>query len=148
MASREYIDGKTIFLFLKRINATVPETTFRTVACIDNVDFAINTEKKEVKNRCTGRGSSGIAGDITWTASASGQAISDVDTAEANYQELADISIDGETVEIKLANADGSYYRAGEAMITSYSETAPETEFLGFSVNFDGFEIPVIVKPA
>ena len=148
MAQRVYIDGKDVVLFLKRINATVPETTFKTIACLDNNDFSGNVEKKVVNNKCTAGWEDGIAGNGTWSVTGSGQAISDVDTAEVNYQTLADVWVKKETVEVKMANADGSYYRAGEAIITDFSETASTDEPLSFSITFNGLGTPVIVKPA
>jgi TP901-1 family phage major tail protein len=145
MANRTYIDGKDVVLFIKRINATVPETTFNTIACLDSNDFSGSVEKKVVNNKCTGGWEDGIAGNGTWSITGSGQAITDTEAAEVNYQILADIWIKKEVVEIKMANADGSYYRAGEALVTDFSETASTDEPLSFTITFNGLGLPVIL---
>lgn len=148
MAQRVYINGKDVVLFVKRINAVSPETTFKTIACLDSNDFSGSVEKKTINNKCTGGWEGGISGIGNWTISASGQAIATAEAAEVNYQSLVDIWIKKETVEIKMANADGSYYRAGEALITDFSETASTDEPLSFSATFSGLGVPVVVKPA
>lgn len=146
--AREYIDGKDVILFIKRINAAVPETTFRAVACLETNSFSGTREKKVVNNKCTGGWEDGIAGNGNWQTSGSGQAITDVAVGEANYQELAEIWVEGEIIEIKMANADGSFYRAGQAMITDWSEEANTDDPLSFDMTLSGLGIPVMVLPA
>lgn len=146
--ARSYYDGKDILLFIKRINAATPETVFRAVACLDSNSFNHDRELKEITNKCSLGYRDGIAGKGSWGFEGSGQAISDVQSAETNYQELLAISIAGEVIEMKMANADGSVYRAGEAIITSYKEDAGSEDPLTFSASFAGLGVPVIVDPA
>lgn len=145
----QYIDGKDVILFIKRVNAVVPETTFRAVACLESNDFGGGREKKTVNNKCTDGWEDGIAGNGNWQMTGSGQAISNPTAgAELNYQELAEIWAAGESVEIKMANVDGSYYRGGFAMITDYSESANTDDPMGFDATFSGLGAPVMALPA
>ncbi|MBO9671968.1 MAG: hypothetical protein J7577_00880 [Sphingobacteriaceae bacterium] len=143
MATRAYYDGKDVLLFIKR----AADTNFRAVACLDTNSFNHERELKEVTNKCTGGYRDGIAGKGTWGFEGSGQAISDVQTAEANFQELLEISVSGEKLQAKMANADGSVYRAGEIIITSYSEDANSEDPMGFTATFSGLGVPVIEAP-
>jgi len=144
MATREYYDGADVFLFIKRTGDSV----FRTVACLDSNSFSFDRELKEITNKCVGKNRDGIAGKATWGLEASGQAISDADEdTEANYQELLEISVAGEKVQAKMANASGSIYRAGEIIITSYKEDANSEDPFSFTTSFAGLGVPVIVKP-
>lgn len=148
MPSRQYIDGKDVILFIKRVNKPVtPETTFRAVACLESNSFSGSREKKTVNNKCTGGWEDGIAGNGNWQMQGSGQAITDETAAELNYQELAEIWLNGEAIEIKMANADGSYYRGGTAIITDFSEDANAEDPLSFEATISGLGAPVIVKP-
>jgi len=147
MATRAYIDGKDVVLFIKRVNAVVPETEFRAVACLETNGFSGSKEKKVVNNKCTQGWEDGIAGNGNWSMSGSGQAITDVDPAEANYQELSEIWAAGEIIEMKMANADNTFYRAGTAMITEYSEEANTDDPLSFDATFSGLGAPVMVLP-
>lgn len=143
-----YIDGKDVILFIKRVNKPVtPDTEFRGVACLESNGFSGSREKKTVNNKCTGGWEDGIAGNGSWSMSGSGQAISNPTNAEANYQELAEIWAAGETIEIKMANADGSYYRGGSAIITDFSEDANTDDPLSFEATISGLGAPVMVKP-
>lgn len=146
---RKYFDGKDVILFIKRPahNGQPADATFRAVACLDSNSFSHDRELKEVTNKCTGGYRDGRAGKGTWGFDASGQAIGDATAAEANYQELLEISVTGEEVEAKMANADGSVYRAGSALITSYKEDAASEEYLAFTATFAGLGVPVIKKP-
>lgn len=146
--ARAYIDGKTVIVFIKRINKIPAETTFRGLACLDSNSFSGTREKKVVKNKCTGNWEDGIAGNGNWQIQASGQAISDVVAlSEANYQELSEIWAAGEVVEMKAANVDGSYYRGGTGMITDFSEDANSEDPLSFEITLSGFGVPVMKKP-
>lgn len=148
MATRQYIDGKDVILFIKRINAGVPETVFRGVACLEANSFSGSREKKVVNNKCTGGWEDGLAGNGNWQMQGNGQAITDVEVAELNYQELAEIWVAGEIIEIKMANADGSYYRGGTAIITDFSEDANTDDPLSFDMTLSGLGVPVMVEPA
>lgn len=146
--ARVYIDGKDVILFIKRINKPVtPETVFRAMACLESNTFSGSREKKVVNNKCTAGWEDGLAGNGNWQMQGSGQAISDVLAAEINYQELASIWASGEIVEIKMANASGSYYRAGTALITDFSEDANTDDPLSFEATLSGLGAPVMVKP-
>lgn len=150
MATRDYYDGKDVLLFIKRgARGAVPaDAEFRAVACLDSNSFNHSRELKEITNKCTGGYRDGIAGKGTWGFEGSGQAISDVTPAEANFQELLEISLLGEKVEAKMANADGSIYRAGTILITSYGEDTNSEDPMSFTATLDGLGVPVIVKPA
>lgn len=145
--ARTYLDGKDIVLFIKRINATVPETVFRAVACLEANTFSGSKEKKTVNNKCTAGWEDGIPGNGNWQFQGNGQAITDVEPAEANYQELAEIWAAGEIIEMKMANADNTYYRAGLAMITDFSEEANTDDPLSFDATFSGLGAPVMALP-
>lgn len=150
MATRDYYDGKDVFLFIKRgaRGATPADVEFRMVACLDSNSFTHGRELKEVTNKCTGGYRDGIAGKGSWGFEGSGQAIADVAPAEANFQELLEISVLGEKVEAKAANANGSIYRAGTILITNYTEDANSEDPMSFTATLDGLGVPVIVKPA
>lgn len=146
--AKNYIDGKDVILFIKRVNKPVtPDTEFRGVACLESNDFSGSREKKVVNNKCTGGWEDGIAGNGNWQMSGSGQAITNPEIGEANYQELAEIWVSGEAIEIKMANADGTYYRGGTAIITDFSETADTDNPLSFEATISGLGAPVMVKP-
>lgn len=146
--ARQYIDGKDVLLFIKRINKPVtPDTVFRAVACLESNTFSGSREKKVVNNKCTGGWEDGISGNGNWQMQGSGQAITDETNAELNYQELAEIWVAGEIIEIKMANADGSYYRAGTALITDFSEDANTDDPLSFEATLSGLGAPVLVLP-
>lgn len=145
---RQYIDGKDVILFIKRVNAVVPEATFRAVACLDSNSFSGSREKKVVNNKCTGGWEDGLAGNGNWQTQGSGQAITDATNAELNYQELAEMWVAGEIFEIKMANADGSYYRGGSAIITDFSEDANADDPLSFEATFSGLGVPILEQPA
>lgn len=147
MATRQYINGLDIVLFIKRINAVVPETEFRAIACLESNTFSGSKEKKVVNNKCTSGWEDGIPGKGNWSIKGNGQAITDVDPAEANYQELSEIWAAGEIFELKMANADNTFYRGGIAMITSFSEAANTDDPLSFDATFDGLGVPVMVLP-
>lgn len=143
-----YIDGKDVLVFIKRVNRQVPDTTFRAVACLESNDFSGNREKKTVNNKCTAGWEDGIAGNGNWQVSAAGQAITNPEAlAEMNYQELAEIWVAGEVFEIKMANQDGTYYRGGSALITDFSETANTDDPMGFDATFSGLGVPVMTEP-
>lgn len=146
--NRAYIDGKDVIVFMKRINATVPETVFKAVACLDSNTFSGTKEKKVVNNKCTDGWEDGLPGNGNWQVQASGQAITDPTSTEANYEALADVWAKGEIVEIKMANASGTYYRAGTAMITDFSEEANSDDPMAFDATFSGLGVPVLVAPA
>lgn len=149
MATRSYIDGKDVILFIKRINKPVtPDEEFRAVACLESNTFSGSREKKVVNNKCTGGWEDGIAGNGNWQMQGTGQAITDVQAAEINYQELAEVWVAGEVVEIKMANADGSYYRGGTAIITDFSEDANTDDPLSFDATLSGLGAPVMEAPA
>ena len=145
-----YIDGKDVILFIKRINQ-VPLPTggavFRGLACLESNSFSGTREKKTVSNKCTGGWEDGIAGNGSWSMTGSGQAIKDPLISELNFQELAAIWVAGEVVEIKMANADGTYYRAGTAIITDFSEDANTDDPLSFEATISGLGAPILVKP-
>lgn len=146
--ARQYIDGKDVILFIKRINKPGgAETTFRGVACLETNTFSGTKEKKVVNNKCTAGWEDGLAGNGNWQMSGSGQAITDATSAEINYAELAEIWASGEIVEIKMANADGSYYRGGTAMITDWSEEANTDDPLSFDATLSGLGAPVMTAP-
>lgn len=147
--ARDYFDGKDVLLFIKRgaRGATPADVNFRMVACLDSNSFNHARELKEVTNKCSGGYRDGIPGKGSWGFEGSGQAIKDVQPAEANYQELLEISLLGEKIEAKMANADGSFYRAGTILITSYSEDAGSEDPLSFTATMDGLGVPVIVNP-
>lgn len=150
MATRNYYDGKDVFLFIKRgaRGATPADAEFRMVACLDSNSFNHSRELKEVTNKCTGGYRDGIAGKGSWGFEGSGQAVSDAAPAEANFQELLEISLLGEKVEAKMANVVGTIYRAGTILISTYSEDANSEDPMSFTATMDGLGVPVIVKPA
>ncbi|MNK65781.1 Phage major tail protein 2 [compost metagenome] len=147
---RQYIDGKTVILFIKRgaHGGNPADVEFRAVACLDSNSFSHDRELKEYTNKCVGNYRDGKAGKGTFGFDAAGKAISDVTEAEANYQELLEISVSGEEVQAKMANADGSVYRAGTTIITSYKEDSAAEEDLSFTATFAGLGVPVVKKPA
>jgi|GEM_PF-3997128 len=148
MATRAYIDGKDVVLFIKRVNKTpTPETVFRAVACLESNGFNGTREEKTVNNKCSAGWKDGIPGNGSWGFSGNGQAITDVTSGEANFQELAEIWAAGEVFEMKAANADGSYYRGGTAMITDWSEDAGPDDPLSFDTTISGLGAPVMVEP-
>ena len=140
---RAYIDGKDVILFIKRS----ADLTFRAVACLEANQFNLSREKKVIKNKCTGDYEDGIAGGGSFGFTGNGQAITDETAGEANYQELAVICAAGEIIEIKMANADGTYYRAGTGLITEFTEDATAEDPLTFNVTLSGNGVPVLVKP-
>lgn len=148
MATRNYLDGKDVILFIKRTNATVPETVFKAVACLVSNTFSGSKEKKVINNKCTLGWEDGKVGNGNWQMQGSGQAISDVTSGEVNYKTLAEIWASGEKFEVKMANADGSYYRGGTAMLSEFSETADSEEPLSFDATISGFGPPVMTSPA
>lgn len=146
--AKNYIDGKDVILFIKRVNKPVtPDTTFRGVACLESNGFSGSREKKTVNNKCTAGWEDGLPGNGSWSMSGSGQAITNPEIGEANYQELAEIWVSGETFEVKMANADGSVYRGGNAMITDFSEDANTDDPLSFEITISGLGVPIMVKP-
>lgn len=150
MATRDYYDGKDVFLFIKRgaRGATPADVEFRMVACLDSNSFNHSRELKEIINKCSGGYRDGIPGKGSWGFEGSGQAISDVAPAEINFQELLEISLLGEKVEGKMANIEGSIYRAGTIMISQYGEDTNSEDPMSFTATLDGLGVPVIVKPA
>lgn len=147
--SRKYIDANTILVFIKRTNATVPETAFKVVACLDANSFTAGRELREVVNKCTNGWRDGIPGNGTWGITISGQAIdtSDIQTGEKNFQELAELAVTGETIEIKMANTAGTFYRGGTGYFATVTEDANTNEVLAFNADFTGLGVPVLKAP-
>lgn len=144
MANEKYFNGKAINIFIQRDDV---DDTPVLVGCWTENGFSITKTPVNTANKCNNGWNSSGGGTGAWEMTGTGDAIDETgEASRVSYQTLLGLSITGEEFFVKMANADGTYYRAGRAIITSYSESAPVAEKLTFQVTFQGQGEPEIVE--
>lgn len=149
MAGEIKIKGKTIVTAIKR----EADTDFRIVACSTGDVFNGTTNSSNTTDKCSDGWEETDDTGKNWNITSTGKGIViDEDgtpaPSQASVNLLAALWISGEVFDIRMANADGTYYRGGKAKITSWSETAPDDGSpLTYSATFSGQGAPFLTEP-
>lgn len=121
------------------------DSNYRAVACLITNGFSGSTDSIETTSKCSGSDKDSEPGDRGWTITGEGQAVDDISSAQANYQELAELWASGRKFWIKMANPTNNIVREGKTWISSYAETAARNVAYGFNATFQGTGAPILV---
>jgi hypothetical protein len=120
MARKKFFDAKEIKAFIKR----EADTDYVEYGCWTENSFTLNPTFTASNNKCDDGWASSEPTGNGWTITGTLEEFNEATETMKSGQSLAAIAKSQEIVDVKLANPDGTYYRAGEARITSFQETA------------------------
>lgn len=110
------------------------------VACLKTNGWDSSTGEIDTTTKCSGKYTTSIPGDISWSFSGEGNAIDETGTpSQASFKTLAGLQKDGKTFPAKMVNVDDpTDVIRGTVYITSLNKSAGRNEAVGFTSSFRG----------
>ena len=151
------IIGTGYGLFIDTVTAVATNTrgteaNYKLVACGVTNGLDVTQADVSTTNKCDNGFDSSLAGNISWSFSFDGQAVTlgaGETSTKDNYQKLLSLMLNKTVFFAKLENPDdATYIREGKVRISSMSESLPNSDVFTVTATFTGigelFIVPAV----
>lgn len=136
------ITGTDVILEIDTVTAITAargtDANYKAIACLVTNGIELSFAEQSTSNKCDGGFANSESGMGSWSFTADGQAVEDIDSAQVNYQTLFNLALNKTKFWMRMTNPDNGYYREGVVRISQHNETAPNQEVLTFTSTFTG----------
>lgn len=126
------------------------EANYKLLACLTTNGVEFNNAEQNTSNKCDGGYATSVSGIGSWSFSADGQAVS-LETGEAatktNFNAILALAKNKTIFFARMTNTAKDVYREGKVRISTYSETAPNSDAYTFTATFVGIGELFILPP-
>lgn len=144
MANKVFLDATAVALLIKRTG----DADYVPFGCFTDNGFDASTATIDTSTKCSNGFGSSRSGQKTWTMSGTLSVFDEnLYPDMKSAQTLGAIWVSGEVVAVKMANPDGTFYVAGDALLTSYKLTANNNTDVTCQITLTGVDEPILEAP-